>query len=102
MHAGSEEGLAREVDHHVRRDGRVGAHLLGNDLVHDAHLGAQHLADLGRHVGEDRQREADDRLFVVTNEVEQLPRGRQRSLRRCGGLVIYSVWWGSWCSIELG
>ena len=68
----------RKVEHHVRRDGRVGAHLLGDDLVHDACLGAQYLvrirvrvlrvrvkvrgraiglesclADRGRHVGED-------------------------------------------------
>ena len=33
----------RKVEHHVRRDGRVGAHLLGDDLVHDACLGAQYL-----------------------------------------------------------
>ena len=86
----------------MRRDGRVGAHLLGDDLVHDAHLGAQHLADLGRHVREDRQREADDRLLVVTDKVEQLPRGRQRSLKRCGGFVLYSMWWCSWCGTKLG
>ena len=55
----------------------IGIHmygLIGDDLVHDARLGAhaQQLADRGRHVGEDRQREACDRLLVCTDEVEQL------------------------------
>ena len=37
-------------------------------------------------MSEDRQGEEGDGLLVVTDELEQLPRGRRHSLKRCGGL----------------
>ena len=61
------------------------------------------LSDRGRHVGEDRQGEEGDRLLVVTDKVEQLPHvaGGTRS-KGAVGFVVYSVRWGSECSIKLG